>query len=328
MLSTVFNSMNDGVLLLDHAGIQMYNTAARQLLGRPILTGKPASWAEALGLSAPEGGPLDEDELRGSLFPAEPSTHRRPDRGPRRAGRCRAHPRAHRAAARDPRRPVHDGAPPRRHRPAGPPARAEQLRRHGRPRPARTADGAGRLARGRPGRRPQGRSARRRGRPGQGPRREPADAPGDRGLAELHRRPERPAAPHRREAGRRSPTRSCESRRARWAGGDEPRFILDLVHSVQADPGLLRQLLDNLVENAIKYTAADRAPWVQVVSARDVEPGWVTRRRHRPRDRGPGGSGGADLRGVPPRTGRRPLRRHRASASRSPDGSRPRTAGR
>ena len=46
------------------------------------------------------------------------------------------------------------------------------------------------------------------------------------------------------------------SRRARWTGGDEPQFILDLVHSVQADPALLRQLLDNLVENAMKYAVA------------------------------------------------------------------------
>ena len=57
----------------------MYNTAARQLLGRPILTGKPASWAEALGLSAPEGAPLDEDALRAAACsPPSRSTHADP----------------------------------------------------------------------------------------------------------------------------------------------------------------------------------------------------------------------------------------------------------
>jgi signal transduction histidine kinase len=66
-----------------------------------------------------------------------------------------------------------------------------------------------------------------------------------------------------------------ESRRAHWADGVEPRFELDLAHSVEADPGLLRQLLDNLVGNSIKYTAADRAPWVRISSEDDVEPGWV-----------------------------------------------------
>jgi signal transduction histidine kinase len=66
-----------------------------------------------------------------------------------------------------------------------------------------------------------------------------------------------------------------EGRRSNWAGGDEPTFLLDLTHSVEADPGLLRQLLDNLVGNAIKYTAVDQAPWVAITSELDAEPGWI-----------------------------------------------------
>src|SRR4029079_6326186 len=39
MLETVFDSMSDGVVIVDNASVSMYNTAARQLLGRPIKAG-------------------------------------------------------------------------------------------------------------------------------------------------------------------------------------------------------------------------------------------------------------------------------------------------
>ena len=80
-------------------------------------------------------------------------------------------------------------------------------------------------------------------------------------------------------------TEIVESREAHSADGEEPQFNLDLSHSVQADPGLLRQLLDNLVGNAIKYTPADQAPRVLITSAADDEPGWVRVEVDRPRHR-------------------------------------------
>ncbi len=274
MLSTVFNSMNDGVLLLDRSGIRMYNTAARQLLGRPILTGEPDSWTQALGLSSLEGGPLDEAELRASLFPVEPSTPvatevRVGQDGAARILELTAQP-VGTGDTRSTMLLLHDVTSQR--------ARLRELGNfagmvaHDLRGPLTVLDGWLEVV-----------------------------EDGDHRVGELAVEDAlsraRDASARMRQViedwlnytviqnGRPRPARVelatvaaevVQSRRAHWAGDDEPRFVLDLVHSVQADPGLLRQLLDNLVENAIKYTPANRAPWVQVVSARDVEPGWVT----------------------------------------------------
>lgn len=53
-----------------------------------------------------------------------------------------------------------------------------------------------------------------------------------------------------------------------------PVVHLDLAHKVRADEHLTRQLLSNLVNNAIKYTPEDRRP-VLTISSRKEEPDWV-----------------------------------------------------
>ena len=68
MLETVFDSMSDGVLIVDGNRVSMFNAAARQLLGRPIPGGTPATWAGDFGLSAADGGPLSDEDLREALW--------------------------------------------------------------------------------------------------------------------------------------------------------------------------------------------------------------------------------------------------------------------
>ncbi|WP_433788756.1 ATP-binding protein [Actinoplanes sp. CA-252034] len=54
------------------------------------------------------------------------------------------------------------------------------------------------------------------------------------------------------------------------AGGEpEPCFTLGELPAVRADPVLVRQLLDNLIGNAIKYTAAGVTPALTVTAARE-----------------------------------------------------------
>lgn len=54
-----------------------------------------------------------------------------------------------------------------------------------------------------------------------------------------------------------------------------PCFDLDAEHVVEADRVLTRQLLANLISNAVKYTPPGQRPEIAVVSQADDEPGWV-----------------------------------------------------
>ena len=288
----------------------MYNSAARQLLGRPIPAGKPDSWAETFGLRTPTAAGSTTTRCARPCRVGERRPTPRPSRcavGQGDAARIldiSAQPLGDRRGALD------DGPAPRRHRPAGAAARADQLRRHGRPRPARPADRARRLARGRRGRDAAATAFVVDDALAQGARGQPADAPGDRGLAELHRRPERPAAPRggRARRGRqrdRGEPPGQLGRRRRAAVPARPR------HSVDADPGLLRQLLDNLVGNAVKYTAPDEAPWSAQLRPRTRSRAGSGSTSSTAASASPEGRGGADLRGVPPRPGRGALPGHR-----------------
>jgi signal transduction histidine kinase len=54
---------------------------------------------------------------------------------------------------------------------------------------------------------------------------------------------------------------------------DPERVLLDQLPVVRGDAGMLRQVLDNLIGNALKYTAVGRPPRVRVTASR-LETGW------------------------------------------------------
>lgn len=65
----------------------------------------------------------------------------------------------------------------------------------------------------------------------------------------------------------------------------DTRIDVAVDHRIEADPALVRQLLANLVGNAMKYVADDRPPELRISSHTDEEQGWV---RVDVRDRGIG----------------------------------------
>jgi signal transduction histidine kinase len=275
MLETVFDSMSDGVVIVDNAQVSMYNAAARQLLGRPIRPGTPASWSGDFGLSAADGTKLDDEALREALWVEADDVVR--------AKTLQV------LVGKDSSARILDlsaqaiGTPEERstmvllHDVTAQRARLRELSNfagmvaHDLRGPLTVLDGWLEVV-------------------------EDGDPVEDAELVDDALRKARDSSRRMRQViedwlnytvvqnGQLRPeevklfgiaSEIVDGRRARWAGEDEPQFVLNLEHSVQADPGLLRQLLDNLVGNAIKYTAPDEQPWVEIWSAPDDEPGWI-----------------------------------------------------
>lgn len=64
LLRTAFESMSDGLVVLDHQGaVVLHNVAARKLMGRRIPVGQAVDWIAHFGLSRADGQPLLPEDL-------------------------------------------------------------------------------------------------------------------------------------------------------------------------------------------------------------------------------------------------------------------------
>lgn len=268
LLEAVLDAMDEGVVVVDDQGVRSHNSATRQLLGRPLPTDRAMAWSETFGLQTLDGRLFDDATLRRVLYEGLDG-----ERLEVRVGHG-ADARVLEVSAQS----VSHGGDASRllllHDVTAQRARVRELSSfasmvaHDLRGPLTVLDGWLEVVEDDPGP-------------------EQADA----ALARA-----RDASERMRQViedwlnyavvqeGRLHPevvaldqvvTGLVESRRSAGLDHDEPRFHLDLPHRVRADPGLLRQLLDNLVDNAVKYTAADDVPLVSMRSRADDEPGWV-----------------------------------------------------
>jgi signal transduction histidine kinase len=274
LLETVFDSMKDGVVILDEARqVSMWNSAARQLLGRPMPATNPTSWSAAFDLRDEAGNLLEDEALREVILaPPEAEGSRSLEVLVGHDGAARVLDLSAQPVGAGEDRPtmllLHDVTAER--------ARLRELSNfagtvaHDLRGPLTVLEGwLEVVSEGTPADGSDGADAVTRARDASLRMRQVIDDWMSYTVVQngrLH-----PDAVKLEQVA----SEIAESRESHWADGDAPRFLLDLTHSVQADPAMLRQVLDNLVGNAIKYTAADEPPWVQIVSRQDAEPGWV-----------------------------------------------------
>lgn len=268
LLEAVLDAMDEGVLVVGEEGVRSHNQATRTLLGRPVPLHQSVGWSETFGLRDVDGAPVEDKVLRHVLYEGEDGERLEVRVGDAPDARVlEVSAQALRHAATDARLLLlHDVTAQR--------ARVRELSSfagmvaHDLRGPLTVLDGWLEVVEDEPGS-DQGEVALARAREASQRMRQVIEDWLNYAVVQEGRlHPEVVVLAELVEG-------LVESRRSAGVDLDEPRFELDLSHRVRADPGLLRQLLDNLVDNAVKYTAPDEVPLVLLTSRPDDEPGWV-----------------------------------------------------